>query len=92
MISVSSLQIKTSSSASQSDASSWSEETTWKVRAGPHLDHRAVDGDELDFVVVTGNRRRRAADQNRKHDRAYQRPHLTTANQTIHAEIIRAES
>jgi hypothetical protein len=60
--------------------------------AGPHLDHRAVDGDELDFVVVTGKRRRRAADQNRKHDSAYQRPHLNTANQTIHAEIIRAKS
>jgi hypothetical protein len=58
--------------------------------AGPHLDHRAVDGDELDFVVVTG--RRRAADQNREHDSADQRPHRTAANRTSHAKIIRAKS
>ena len=28
--------------------------------ARPHLDQRAVDGDEFDFVVVAGQRRRRA--------------------------------
>ena len=28
----------------------------------------------------------------RQHERAYQRPHLPTANQTIHGEIIRVKS
>jgi hypothetical protein len=57
--------------------------------ARPHLDHRAVDSDELDFVVVTGGAEppTRTASTT-----APISARIAAANRTSNAKIIRAKS